>query len=442
MKGGENRAVLCNGIVIDPSQGIHERRDLLIEDGCIVAIDAPGSFQSLEGAQSIDVEGQFVVPGLIDIHVHLREPGQEWKETVESGAQAAVLGGFTTVCAMPNTVPRTDCREVTQFILEKAQEAQLCRVNPIGAVSLALAGKEMAPLSELLEAGCVAFSDDGEPVFDALLMRRALEWCSYYDVTICCHEEDKCLSHGGCMNESSLSARLGLPGWPAVAEEVMIARDIELSRTTKAPLHFCHVSTARGAELIRRAKNDGIPVTAEVTPHHLTLTEERVGEYDTNAKMSPPLRTDEDVDALRQALRDGTIDAIASDHAPHEYEQKVCEFEKAAFGILGLQTNLPVCLDLVRRGHLSLERVIESFTAGPAKALRLPGGTLKQGARADITTFRFHDSVQWRFEQTINASKSKNSPWLGESFPCALEYVFVDGKVVVQSGKLATGGAQ
>ncbi|MCB0310927.1 MAG: dihydroorotase, partial [Bdellovibrionales bacterium] len=302
-----------NGTVIDPASNRHGEFDIWIERGRISAIDRRGSFSGQRVQQEIDAQGSLVVPGLIDLHVHLREPGFEWKETIKSGSQAALLGGFTSICCMPNTKPVNHNAEITRFILEQAKAAGAARVLPIGAVSVNSQGKEMAPLSELREAGCVAFSDDGEPIWDSALMRRALEWSAMLGMRISCHEEDKCLSCGGSMNESLLSHGMGLVGMPKLAEEVMVARDIEIARTTKAKVHICHISTGRAVELVRRAKNDGIDITAEVTPHHLMLSENAVGDYDTHAKMSPPLREAEEIEALRAGLRDGTIDAVASD---------------------------------------------------------------------------------------------------------------------------------
>lgn len=421
-----------NGTVIDPGSGQEGALDLLIDDGKILDIGKRGSFDNAETREEIDAEECLVVPGLIDLHVHLREPGEEWKETIESGARAAVRGGYTTVCAMPNTMPRNDHQEVTRFVLRKAAEAGLARVLPIGAVSLGLKGEAMSPLSELRTAGCIAFSDDGEPIHNAGLMRRALEWCKMLGATIACHEEDKCLSRHGAMNESSLSARLGLPGWPKVAEEVMIARDIELARATGGRVHFCHVTTARGVELIRRAKNDGIPVSAEVTPHHLLLTEDAVSEYDTNAKMSPPLREEEDVDGVRAGLKDGTIDAVASDHAPHHIDSKRLEFPEAAMGILGLQTSLPILLGLVRDGALSRRRAVEAMTHGPARVFGLEYGTLKRGAPADVTIV--DPEKKWRFSREAVGSISFNSPFINQLFQGGVVEVLVNGRRINESG--------
>jgi len=335
---------------------------------------------------------------------------------------------------MPNTVPVNDTAIVTSYILEKSREINLARVLPIGAVSKGSLGKELAPLTELREAGCIAFSDDGEPIYDSGLMRRALEWCKMLGAVISCHEEDKCLTRGGAMNESPVSARLGLPGMPTVAEDVMVARDIELARYTKCRVHICHVSTARSLELIRRAKYDGIDITCEVTPHHLHLTDEDVGEYDTKSKMSPPLRSEEDVIALREGLREGTIDAIASDHAPHDHDTKCVEFCKASFGIIGLQTNLPLILDFVRDRTISAMRAIDILSTGPAKVFGINGGTLKEGALADIAIL--DPDKEWIFGSDQIVSKSKNSPFIGKSMKGVAEHVIVDGSIKVSDGAL------
>ena len=426
--------LLEGGLVIDPASGIEAEQDILIIDGKIKEVAKPGNFAALKDVKRIKASGRWITPGLIDLHVHLREPGQEWKETIESGTTAAILGGYTTVCCMPNTTPVNDHAEITNFIKLKASQSGRARVLPIGSVSRDLKGKEMAPLSELHAAGCVAFSDDGEPVFDSGLMRRALEWCRMLGVPISCHEEDKCLSCSGSMNESPLSARMGLTGSPKVAEEVMIARDIELARTTAARVHFCHVSTARGAELIRRAKRDGIPVSAEVTPHHLLLTQEMVEGYNTSAKMNPPLRDRADCEALIEALADGTIDAVASDHAPHERDRKECPFTEAAFGILGLQTSLPLVLELVRSGRISRARAVAALTSSPANAFNLPFGSLKVGATADVCII--DPLKRWQFKREVCQSLSFNSPFVGRELIGQAEYVIVGGTLVLQQGAL------
>jgi len=418
--------VFTGAWICDPRSGVVGERDLLVDGRVIKDIGAPGCFRSLAGAIVVDARGKWIVPGLVDVHVHLREPGFEWKETIETGAEAAAWGGFTTILCMPNTKPVNDHAEISRFIIERANGLGGARVLPIGAVSMGLEGKELALLAEQREAGCVAFSDDGEPIYNAGMMRRALEWSKMLGVPICCHEEDKTLSCGGCMNESALSLRMGLRGMPKVAEEVMIARDIELARTTGAHVHICHVSSGRGVELIRRAKNDQIHITAEVAPHHLVLTEESVRGYDTNAKMSPPLREQFECDALIAGLADGTIDCVASDHAPHHWDAKEVEFDKAAFGILGVQTTLPIMLELVRGGRVPRERAIDAMSSAPAKAFGLEGtGSLAPGARADICII--DPSKEWRLSKETILSKSRNTPFLDHDFTGQAETVLVEG---------------
>jgi dihydroorotase len=429
--------VVSGGIVIDASQGLDAPKDLLIEDGKIAAVETPGALKEVQGATRINAAGKWVIPGCVDLHVHLREPGEEWKETVRTGAEAAVLGGYTAICAMPNTKPANDCAEVTRFILEKAAEAKAARVLPIGAISVGRQGKQLAPYSELAKAGCVAFSDDGDPVWDAGLMRRALEWCLMIGLPLACHEEDRNLSCGGCMNESPHSLSLGLKGFPKVAEDVMVARDIELARATNGKVHICHVATARSVELIRRAKNDGIKITAEVAPHHLALTEKDVDGVDTNYKMMPPLREDEDVEALFKGIEDKTIDAIASDHAPHDRDSKLVEFTKATVGILGLQTSLPLLVEFASKGKMSRTRMVELLCSGPAESFGLPYGTLKKGRDADIVVM--DPGKKWIFSLEDVHSKSKNSPFLGREMTGVAETVLVGGRIVVNEGRLVQG---
>lgn len=416
-----------HGLLIDPSQGREGEYDILIEEGVIRDVAKPGTFKAVPAVERIDAAGKWVVPGLIDVHAHLREPGYEWKETILTGTRAAVAGGFTTVCCMANTNPVNDNAEVTKFILDKAASAAQARVCPIGAVTVGLKGEQMAPFSELRKAGCVGFSDDGKPISNMLLLRRALEWCAMLEAPIALHEEDDCLCESGSMNESALSSRLGLRGMPGAAESLCIARDIEIAAVTGAHIHFCHVSTARSVNLIRRAKEDGLNVTAEVTPHHLLLNEDAVLEFDTNAKMSPPLRSAADVEAVREGLRDGTIDCIATDHAPHELDKKRVEFSLAAFGIIGFQTALPLVLDLVRGGTLSRMRAIESLTSAPARIMGLPAGSLQPGIRADITVI--DPSRQWHFTKENNLSLSANSPFFGRPLRGCASSVLVDGRL-------------
>jgi dihydroorotase len=426
--------LIQNGILLDPASDREGEYDLLIGAHCIEDVQPRGVIAAQAASKVIDAAGKWILPGLIDMHVHLREPGYEWKETVRHGSRAAVAGGYTSICCMPNTDAINDSAEVTKYILEKAQAAACARVMPIGAVSVGSHGKLMTPYSEMRHAGCVAFSDDGQPVYDSGLMRRALEWCSMLDVPICCHEEDKCLSCGGSMNESALSFRMGLRGMPSVAEDVVVARDIELARYTGGRVHFCHVSTARSVELIRRAKNDHIRVTAEVTPHHLVLTESAVEGYNTYAKMSPPLRSEEDVAALRAGLKDGTLDVVASDHSPHEDDAKIVEFERAAFGLVGLQTSLPLLLEFVQQREISRMRLAEALAFGPARILGLKLGSLAKGAPADICII---DPVKrWVFERGLINSKSWNSPFLGRSMTGIAQTVLVDGRIVVEGEEL------
>lgn len=426
--------LIRNGIVVDPASGREGEFDLLIEKELVRDVQPRGVIPATAAAQVIDAGGRWVAPGLIDMHVHLREPGFEWKETVAHGARAAVAGGYTAVCCMPNTRPANDCAEVTRYILDKARLAGAARVLPIGAVSVERKSEKLAPLSELRRAGCVAFSDDGDPVSNAGLMRRALEWCLMLDTRISCHEEERSLCCDGVMNESPLAARLGLRGWPTVAEDVMTARDIELARYTRGKVHICHVASARGVELLRRAKNDGIDVTAEVTPHHLLLTEEAVADYDTLYKMMPPLRGAEEAAALWEGLCDGTIDAIASDHAPHEQDSKLVEFDSATVGVLGLQTSLPLLLECVAAGKLSRSRAIEVLAAGPARVLGLELGSLAPGRPADVCII--DPDCRWTFAREAIKSKSFNSPFLGRAMIGAAETVLVAGRVLMEGREL------
>lgn len=435
---GKQRVVIQGGHLIDAATGRDGLFDLLLEDGRVGAVEQPGTFAATGDARFVDATGKWIIPGCVDLHVHLREPGEEWKETIQTGAEAAVLGGYTSICCMPNTKPANDSAEVTRFILEKASGAQAARVLPIGAISMERKGKQLAPYSELAKAGCVAFSDDGDPVADAGLMRRALEWCLMLGLPLACHEEDRNLSCGGCMNESHLALRMGLKGFPGVAEDVMIARDIELARFTKGKVHICHVSTARGVELIRRAKNDGISITCEVAPHHLILSEESVSSYDTNYKMMPPLKGHEDIRGLLDGLKDGTIDAIASDHAPHDRDSKMVEFSRATVGILGLQTSLPLLVEMCNAGVISRTRMVDLLSSGPARAFGLPYGSLRAGSVADLVVL--DPRKEWYFSDQSIRSKSKNSPFIGKKLVGAAEHVFVAGRQVVEHGTLQVDG--
>ncbi len=414
------------GTVIDPASGVHGRHDLVIRDGRILAVSAPGS--GAADAGDVDATGCLVVPGLIDMHVHLREPGYEYKETIESGTRAAVAGGFTAVACMANTNPVNDCESVTQYIRERAAEAALARVYPIGAVSKGLRGEELAEIGGMHRAGIVAVSDDGRPIMHGGLMRRALEYTSMFGLAVIVHEQDEHLAGEGVMNEGQVSVRLGLKGMPGAAEDVMIARDIALVERTGGRLHVAHLSTAGAVELVRGAKARGLPVTAEASPHHFLLTEHAVDGYNANAKMNPPLRTSTDVEAVRQGLADGTIDAIATDHAPHHRDEKEIEFDLAANGIVGLETALPLALQMAAESNLSYERLIDALSAAPARILGVPGGSFAVGAPADVTVI---DPVrEWVVEPERFQSKSRNTPFGGTRVRGAAMVTIVDGAIV------------
>ena len=421
------RRVVQNGTVIDPANGLEANLDLVIEEGVIRELGQPGGFASVE-AQRIDASGCVVAPGLIDMHVHLREPGYEYKETVLTGTQAAVAGGFTAVACMANTNPVNDNGAVTRFIVEQARSVGLARVFPIGALSKGLHGEELAEIGEMIEAGAVAISDDGRPVMDANLMRRALEYCSMFDVPISVHEEDLHLSSGGSMNEGPTSVRLGIRGVPSVAEDVMVARDIALARLTGGRVHIAHISTRRAVDSVRQAKAEGLAVTTEVAPHHFTLTEEAVEGYNTNAKMSPPLRLADDVAAMKEGLRDGTIDAIATDHAPHHRDEKEVEFDQAAHGVTGLETALSLTLRLVQDGVLPLSEAVQKLTMNPARILGLPYGTLSVGRPADLTLF--DTQASWQVKPLASRSRSQNTPFAGWELTGKVRLTMVDGRIV------------
>lgn len=419
------KLLIKGGRVIDPANKIDGIFDILVEDGKIDKISSliphPTSLIPV-----IDASGKIVVPGLIDIHVHLREPGYEWKETIKTGTAAAVAGGFTSVVCMANTSPVNDEPSVTEYILKKAREEGSCNVFPIGAISKGLQGEVLANIGELKEAGCVAVSDDGRPVMNADLMRRALEYASSFGLTVISHAEDLTLARGGTMNEGVTATRLGLKGIPNAAEDVMVARDIALAELTGARLHIAHVSTKGAVRIVRNAKARGTKVTAETAPHYFTLTEEAVDGYNTSAKMSPPLRTKEDVDAIKEGLRDGTLDCIATDHAPHDPDSKDVEFPSAANGIVGLETSLPLTLRLVEEGVLTLSQAIERLTVNPAKALGLNKGTLSVGADADIAVIDLDD--EWIVEPLKLRSKSRNTPFAGWKMKGRAVVALVAGK--------------
>ena len=428
------RLLIKNGYVIDPAQGTNTGKSLFIEDGRIVGL-MDHSESLPEAAEVVDATGLIVAPGFIDMHVHLREPGQEYKETIASGAAAAVAGGFSTVCAMPNTDPVNDNAAVTRFIIEQAERARLADVLPIGAVTKNSDGTELAEMGEMKNAGIVAVSDDGRPVPSAGMMRRAMEYARGFDLPIIDHCEDKSLARGGVMHEGHWSLLLGLPGMPSAAEEVDVIRDCALAELTGARLHLAHLSTRGAVEAVRRAKENGLAVTCEVAPHHWTLTDEAVagGEkhlpYDTNTKMSPPLRSRDHVQAIIEGLRDGTVDAIASDHAPHHADEKALEFDQAPFGIIGLETSLGLAMDLVKRGVISFERLVELFATNPARILKLDNrGTFRSGARADVTIIDAERA--WTYDVSASKSKSRNTPFHDRAMTGSAVATIVAGRVV------------
>ncbi len=412
--------LIKNGYVVDPSQGIEGVCDVLIEKGKIKEVSSGktegrsrrGSPGKEERHETINAEGMLVIPGLVDMHVHLREPGFEYKETIETGTAAAVRGGVTSVCCMPNTNPVNDNASVTEFIIKRALQGGSCDVHPIGAITKGQKGDELAELTLMYEAGCAAFSDDGRPVTNSLMMRRALEYSRILGVPIISHCEDLELSSGGVMNEGLLSLTLGLKGIPAQAEEIMVSRDIALAELTGGRLHLAHVSTAGSVELVRAAKKRGrADVTAETCPHYFSITEEAVGNYQTNAKVNPPLRTRADVEAIKAGLQDGTIDVIATDHAPHHSDEKLGEFDLAPFGISGLETSIGLSMRLVDEGVLTLSRLVEKMTCNPARILGLAKATLRPGSVADISVI--DTKREYRVTTADWKSKGKNTPFEG-----------------------------
>ncbi len=424
-----SRILIQGGRLIDPSQGIDGTFDLLLEDGIVSKLGQ--RLKKTKDTEVIDAAGLIVCPGLIDIHVHLREPGQEYKETVRTGTLAAAAGGFTAVACMANTDPVNDNRSVTEHILAEARRYGYARVYPIGAVSKKLAGEELAEIGDMVRAGVVAVSDDGKPVMNAELMRRALLYAQHFAVPVIQHAEDLNLTGSGVMHEGEWSTRLGLPGIPGSAEDVMVARDLILQEDTRGRYHVAHLSTARSLRLVRQGKAMGLAVTCEVAPHHLLLTDEEVARsgFSTQTKMKPPLRSETDRQALLAGLVDGTVDCIASDHAPHHADEKDVEFNLAPFGILGLETTLSLCLDrLVRPGLVTLPRLVELLSTGPARVLNLQGGTLQEGSRGDVTLFDPEKKV------TVDAgkfrSRSRNTPFGGWKLRGAPVATFLDGRRV------------
>jgi dihydroorotase len=408
--------LLRGGRVIDTSDGAtrDEAADVLLVDGVIAEVGR--GLAAPTAARVIDVADRLVLPGLVDLHTHLREPGEEHKEDIETGSRSAAAGGFTTICCMPNTKPVNDCRAVTELILKRVREVPSVRVRPIGAISKRLAGEELAEFGEMRDAGIVAVSDDGRPVMSAGLMRRALEYAKTFDLPVVQHAEDLTLSADGVMNEGAASTRAGLRGQPPQAESIMVARDIELVEWVGAQYHVAHVSTARTVELVREAKRRGLPVTCEVTPHHFSLTDESCLGYDTSTKVAPPLRTGADLEALRAAMADGTIDCIATDHAPHSEVEKDVEFDEAACGMLGLETAVPLTLELVAAGVITLQRAVELLTNRPARIFRLDGGgvgSLRRGGVADVVVI--DPDRAWTVDRDRMHSRSHNTPFHGRA---------------------------
>jgi dihydroorotase len=437
--------LIKGGRILDPSRGLDLIGDLLLEEGVVRGLEE--HIDVSHQTRVINAEGLVVCPGFIDIHCHLREPGDEHKETIATGTTAAARGGFTTVCAMPNTRPAIDSVDMVVFALGKAREEGLVRVLPIGCVTKGRDGKELTNMEELAQAGAIAFSDDGSPVANDGLMHQALIGVADLGLPIINHCEDLGISAGGVMNEGELATSLDLKGWPASAEETMIARDLALAEATGGPLHLAHVSTAGSVELVRRAKERGISITAEATPHHLTITEEWAKPkqgyqhpYDTNAKVSPPLRSQQDVDALVQALAEGVIDCIATDHAPHTSADKDCTFEEAAFGISGLETSLGSVLSLVHNGHLDMVTLVERLTSGPARVLNRPDlcpATLRLGSPADVTIF--DPSTEWVVDAEKLVSKGKNTPLAGTTLKGRVVATILAGHIAYEDEVVKVG---
>lgn len=420
--------LIKGGRVIDPSQNIDESLDIFVDDGKVKQVGK--GLAAPAGAEVIDATGKLVVPGLIDMHVHLRDPGLEYKEDIVSGTRAAVVGGFTSVCCMPNTKPVIDNKTVASYIVSKAKDEGFCNVFPIGCITVGMNGERMSEMGELKEAGCVAVSDDGKPVANAELMRRSLQYAAGMGIMVISHAEELALVGEGVMNEGFTSTEIGLKGIPRVAEDIATARDVLLAEYTGAPLHIAHVSTLGSVEIIRSAKKRGVKVTCETAPHYFTLTDDAVRGYNTNAKMNPPLREAADVAAIKEGLKDGTIDCIATDHAPHHLDEKDIEFDEALNGIIGLGTSLPLSLQLVRDGILTLPQLIEKMSCNPSRILGLNRGTLTEGSIADVTII--NPDRQWEVTEESLASKSKNSPFIGWTVTGWAYCTIVAGKIAFQ----------
>ncbi|HZK43642.1 MAG TPA: dihydroorotase [Syntrophomonadaceae bacterium] len=427
------KILIKNGRVIDPENKVNQVMDILIEDDKIAKL---AEDIKLDDAEAIIIEAQnkIVCPGFIDLHVHLREPGFEYKEEIATGTRAAAVGGFTSICCMPNTDPVIDNAAVANFIKERAAKSGVVNVFSIGAISKEQLGAEITEIAQLVAAGCVAISDDGEPVTRANIMRNAMDYAKMFNIPVLLHCEEVSLSQGGQMHEGYYSTYYGLKGIPAAAEEIMIARDILLSKITGAHIHICHISTKGSVELIRKAKEEGVNITCEVTPHHLTLTDEIVGTYDTDTKVYPPLRSQEDLDALIIGLNDGVIDCIATDHAPHDFEAKDCEYELAEPGISGLETAIPVVMSLVKDNQISIEKMVSLFTINPAQIMQLDRGNIGVGSIADLTI------IDPNLEKVVNPdefySKGKNTPFKGQNYTGWPVLTIINGKIIANDGKI------
>jgi len=418
--------LIKGGRLIDPSQGIDAVMDVLIADGVVLELGT--GLAAPEDTEVVDATGLIVTPGLIDMHVHLRDPGLEYKEDLASGSRAAAAGGFTSVACMPNTKPVIDNKAVTSYILNKARNEALVNIFPVGAITQGSKGDTLAEMGEMKEAGCVAVSDDGKPVCSTELMRRALEYAKGIGIAVICHSEDLTLVGEGVMNEGCVSTELGLKGIPWAAEDIAVARDVYLAEFTNSPVHIAHISTEGAARIIRNAKARGVQVTCETAPHYFTLTDEAVRGYNTNAKMNPPLRGEADKAAMKAALADGTVDCIATDHAPHHLDEKDVEFNLAMNGIVGLETSLPLSLKLVEEGVLDLNQLVSVMSCNPAKILGIDRGTLKPGAVGDVTVI--DPSKEWTVVAEKLETKSKNSPFIGWQMKGAAAYTIVKGQVV------------
>jgi dihydroorotase len=429
---GAGPLLIKGGRVIDPAGGVDEVQDLLIEEGLIKEVSK--SIAS-KGAATIDATGKIVAPGFVDMHAHLREPGREDEETIESGTRAAVKGGFTAVCCMPNTEPPIDDQGTVRFILERSRRFGKCHVFPVGTVTKGRKGEEISEIGDLVEAGCVAISDDGSSVMNGEIMRRALEYSKQFSIPVISHCEDANLTRDFQMNEGFMSTKLGMRGYPPVAEEVMVARDISLCAYTGGRLHIAHISTKGSVELVRQAKSAGIDVTCEVTPHHLSLTDDLISSFDTALKTNPPLRTKEDVDALADGVADGTIDAIATDHAPHAFFEKEVEFAAAPFGMVGLETAVGVVLTfLVKKKRIPIGRMVSCMSSNPARILNLDMGTLKAGARGNVVIV--DTNARWTVKADSFESRSRNSPYVGSELEGLIWMTVVDGGIVFRDGRV------